>query len=224
MSTHPSAVGGGPATPVTDARRARLIDDLVLDGTLKTPRVIAAMRAVPRHAFLPDTLASEAYADRALPIGHGQTISQPTVVAMMTEALELAPEHRVLEIGTGSGYQAAILSLLCREVFTIEIVAPLAEEASERLERLGYRNVRVRAGDGYGGWPDRAPFDRVVMTAAPPQIPQKLLDQLADPGVLVGPVGDPGWIQALVRVRKLAGKYREERLTSVRFVPMVPGP
>lgn len=223
MSTQPSGVGGGPATPAMDARRARLIDDLVADGTLKTERVIAAMRAVPRHAFLPDSLASEAYADRALPIGHGQTISQPTVVAMMTEALELEPEHRVLEIGTGSGYQAAILGLLCREVFTIEIVAPLAEEAAARLERLGYRNVRARAGDGYGGWPDRAPFDRVVMTAAPPQIPQKLLDQLRDPGVLVGPVGDAGWIQALVRVRKLAGKLHEERLTSVRFVPMVPG-
>jgi protein-L-isoaspartate(D-aspartate) O-methyltransferase len=181
------------------------------------------MVAVPRHLFVPGMPLARAYADRPQPIGHEQTISQPTIVAVMTQALALRGGERVLEIGTGSGYQAAVLSRLAREVFTIEIVAPLGETARARLAKLGYANVHVRIGDGYKGWPEEAPFDRVLLTAAPPEIPKALTDQLAEGGILVAPVGPDGAVQELVRWTKRKGKIQEDKLGAVRFVPMVPG-
>jgi protein-L-isoaspartate(D-aspartate) O-methyltransferase len=220
MQTHAPHAGPG----AMDARNGLLVQQLIDRGALRDPRVIDAFKRTPRHLFVPDAHSMEAYADRPLPIGYGATISQPTVVAMMTEALELTPQSRVLEIGTGSGYQAAILGRLCAEVYSIEIVTELANSARAVIERLGLKNVHVRAGDGYAGWPEHAPFDRVIMTAAPPKIPQKLLEQLRDPGILIGPVGSIYDVQSLVRVRKSAGQVTEETITDVRFVPMIPGP
>src|SRR5262249_12815799 len=153
----------------------------------KSDRVRGAMMRVPRHLFVPGASLEEAYDDAPFPIGHGQTISQPAVVAVMTEALELGGRERVLEGGTGSGSEAAVLSLLSSDVYTIEIVTDLAEIARERLATLGYANVHVRAGDGYAGWPEHAPFDRIIVTAAPPELPRALVDQLAEGGVLVAP-------------------------------------
>ena len=179
---------------------------------------LAAMRKVPRHLFVPPALAGDAYGDHALPIGHGQTISQPYVVAFMTEALGLRGGETVLEVGTGSGYQAAVLAEIAARVYTIEIVAPLAEEARDRLARLGYRNVEVRAGDGYQGWPDKAPFDAVIVTAAAPRIPDPLKRQLKDGGRLVIPVGDDE--QELIVLTRKGERFAEERVLPVRFVPM----
>lgn len=185
-------------------------------------RVLDALQRVPRHLFVPGASLPEAYEDRPLPIGHGQTISQPAVVAIMTASLDLRGDERVLEIGTGSGYQAAVLSVLARRVLSIEIVEPLGRAAGERLSRLGYRNVEVRIGDGYAGWPEHAPFDRIIVTAAPPEVPRALVDQLADGGVLVAPVGD-AHPQKLVRWRKRGDRIEKEDLGAVLFVPMVPG-
>jgi protein-L-isoaspartate(D-aspartate) O-methyltransferase len=176
------------------------------------------MRKVPRHLFVPEALAGEAYGDHPLPIGHGQTISQPFVVAFMTEALGLRGGETVLEVGTGSGYQAAVLAEIAARVYTIEIVAPLAEEARERLARLGYRNVEVRAGDGYQGWPEAAPFDAVIVTAAAPRVPEPLKQQLKDGGRLVIPVGE--YDQELMVVTRRGTRYDESRVLPVRFVPM----
>jgi len=181
-------------------------------------RTLAAMRKVPRHLFVPTPLAGEAYDDRALPIGHGQTISQPYVVAFMTEALGLRGGDTVLEVGTGSGYQAAVLAEIAAHVYTIEIVDPLAEEARERLVRLGYRNVEVRAGDGYQGWPEKAPFDAVMVTAAAPRVPEPLKQQLKDGGRLVIPVGEAD--QELIVITRRGARYEEQRVLPVRFVPM----
>jgi protein-L-isoaspartate(D-aspartate) O-methyltransferase len=182
------------------------------------------MLRVPRHLFINKPGASEAYRDTPLPIGYGQTISQPAVVALMTEALDLTGNERVLEIGTGCGYQAAVLSNLAAEVFSIERLAPLGDPARVLLEHLGYKNVHVRVGDGYKGWPEAAPFDRIIATAAPPEIPGALIGQLADNGVLVAPVGDPSGLgQMLVRVRKSGAHLTIENLCAVRFVPMVEG-
>jgi protein-L-isoaspartate(D-aspartate) O-methyltransferase len=230
---------GGPTTssdalPLTDpapvdssrarSLRQRLVSTLIAQGDLSEGRVAEAMRQVPRHAFVPSASLDESYANRPLPIGFDQTISQPAVVAIMTEALELSPGHRVLEIGTGSGYQAAILSVLSHEVFTVEIVPELADRSRRRLADLGYANVRVLSGDGYAGWPEHAPFDRILVTAAPPALPRALLDQLADGGVLVAPVGPSDFDQRLLRYRKLDGGFRVEDLGPVAFVPMVPAP
>jgi protein-L-isoaspartate(D-aspartate) O-methyltransferase len=215
-------IGGGPREDPATAQtlRTRLVDEIVREGHLKDPRVIRAMKTVPRHEFAPTHPRLDTYEDRPLPIGFGQTISQPTIVAMMSEALELAGPERVLEIGTGSGYQAAILSMLAKDVYSIELVEPLAKQADARLKELGYR-VNVRAGDGYKGWPEFAPFDRIILTAAPPDVPKALIDQLAEGGVLVAPVG--AGTQELVRIRKVQGKLQRERLDIVVFVPMVPG-
>jgi protein-L-isoaspartate(D-aspartate) O-methyltransferase len=190
---------------------ARGIDD---------PAVLSAMEEVPRHLFVPRPHQTNAYEDRPLPIGHGQTISQPYVVALMSELLELDGDDRVLEIGTGSGYHAAVLSRVAGQVYSIEIFPALAERARATLTGLGYDNVEVRVGDGYAGWPEAAPFDAVLLTAAPARIPQPLLDQLAVGGRLVAPVGDGGW-QELVRVTRRADGLDEERFTLVRFVPML---
>jgi protein-L-isoaspartate(D-aspartate) O-methyltransferase len=185
------------------------------------PRVVDAMRRVPRHLFMPGASVWAAYRDAPHPIGYGQTISQPTVVALMSNALRLGGREKVLEIGTGSGYQAAVLSLLARTVYSIEIVAPLGTTARDRLARLGYRNVQVRIGDGYAGWPEHAPFDRIILTAAPPKMPDALVEQLVDGGIIVAPVGEVD--QVLVRWTKRAGRLHREPLGAVRFVPMVPG-
>ncbi|HZG10350.1 MAG TPA: protein-L-isoaspartate(D-aspartate) O-methyltransferase [Allosphingosinicella sp.] len=185
------------------------------------PRVLGALRTVPRHLFVPPAAAAMAYRDTALPIGHGQTISQPTIVALMTHLLEVEPSHRVLEIGTGSGYQAAILSMLAAEVRSIEIVAPLAREAEARLARLGYANVTVRPGDGYGGWPESGPFDRIIVTAAAPYIPKPLIAQLKPGGRMVIPVSRGRNADELMLVEKSRdGTTRTRRILPVRFVPL----
>ncbi len=186
------------------------------------PRVLEALREVPRHLFVPWPWRALAYTDGPLPIGHGQTISQPLVVALMTEALKLRGQERVLEIGTGSGYQAAVLSLLAAEVYSIEIVPELAREAEQRLRLLGYSKVRVRAGDGYQGWPEAAPFAAIVVTAAPESLPPRLLEQLAPGGRMALPVGPAGGDQSLTLVEKDAeGRIKTTVLEPVRFVPMV---
>lgn len=186
------------------------------------PRVLRAIGDVPRHLFVPQAPLADAYADEPYPIGRDQTISQPTVVALMTQALLLFGTERVLEIGTGSGYQAAVLARLARAVFSVERIASLGQAAAERLAMLGHTNVTVRIGDGYEGWPSEAPFDRIVVTAAPLGVPDMLLDQLADGGVCVAPVGDR-WGQTLVRWRREGDRLDAESLGAVRFVPMLPG-
>ncbi len=199
--------------------RERFVREEIEGRGIRDSRVLAAMRKVPRHLFVPPGEQKDAYVDSPLFIGYGQTISEPYVVAFMTEALELKPRDRVLEIGTGSGYQAAVLSELAQEVYTIEIVEPLGKAAEERLQRLGYSNVHVRVGDGYRGWPEAAPFDAIVLTAAPPErVPPPLAEQLREGGRLVAPVG--GSEQDLVRLRRTAKGVTEEVLLPVRFVPM----
>ena len=183
------------------------------------PEVMATMRKVPRHRLAPSLSLAKAYCDEAQPIGHGQTISQPTMVALMTQALELAGSERVLEIGTGSGYQTAILSHICKEVFTMELLSVLGKPTASRLAALGLSNISFCIGDGYSGWPEHAPFDRILLAAAPAQIPKMLLGQLCDGGILVGPVGIHE--QQLVRVHRRGDSFASETLGSVRFVPMV---
>jgi len=192
-------------------------------GEAWDPAVLDALARVPRHAFVPELPLGQAYEDAPQPIGRGQTISQPTVVAMMAQALELTPGARALEVGTGSGYHAAVLAALGAEVYTIERHAPLAERARAALSAQGYARVQVRAGDGYLGWPERAPFDAILVTAAPEQIPPALLDQLAEGGRLVAPVGPQETGQRLLRLRRLGGEIVGEDLGAVRFVPMLPG-
>lgn len=188
------------------------------------PAVRDAIARVPRHRFVPSHWAAAAYANRPLPIGHGQTISQPFIVALMTQLLDPQPEDRVLEIGTGSGYQAAVLAQLVARVHTIEIVQPLGEQAAERLRELGYTNIEVRIGDGYLGWPEAAPFDGILLTAAPPEVPQPLIDQLAPGGRLIAPVGPQGGIQHLLLMRKEPdGRTLTSKLLQVRFVPLTRG-
>jgi protein-L-isoaspartate(D-aspartate) O-methyltransferase len=198
--------------------RERMVEEQIEARGVADPRVLAALRAVPRHEFVPADQRAYAYEDRPLPIGEGQTISQPYIVAVMTELLQLSGDEKVLEIGTGSGYQAAVLGRVAREVYTIEIVPGLARRAESDLRRLGYANVHVRQGDGYRGWPEHAPFDAIIATAAPEHVPQPLVDQLAVGGRLVLPVGDV--FQDLVLVTRDAKGVRQERLLGVRFVPM----
>lgn len=181
--------------------------------------VLKAMGEAPRHEFVPPEQREEAYADRPLPIGHGQTISQPYVVAFMTEKLEPKPTDKVLEIGTGSGYQAAVLSPLVAEVYTIEIVEPLGQRAKADLQRLGYGNVKVRIGDGYRGWPEAAPFDAIIVTCAPDKVPEPLVNQLKEGGRMIIPVG-PSMDQNLYLLTKRGGKMERQSVLPVRFVPM----
>jgi protein-L-isoaspartate(D-aspartate) O-methyltransferase len=184
-------------------------------------RVMDAMRRVERHRFVPPQFARDAYANRPLPIGNEQTISQPYIVALSTELLDLERGHRVLEIGTGSGYQAAVLAELVAHVYSIEIIEPLGRDAASRLAALGYRNVEVRIGDGYGGWPDRAPFDRILVTAAAPYVPEPLVQQLALGGRMVIPVGTGAFGQQLLLIEKGAdGQIRRKDVLPVRFVPL----
>ncbi|TAL30749.1 MAG: protein-L-isoaspartate(D-aspartate) O-methyltransferase [Spirochaetes bacterium] len=184
-------------------------------------RVLEAMRSIDRHRFVPEENITSAYEDHPLPIGYGQTISQPYIVALMTELCELKGEEKVLEIGTGSGYQTAILSTLAAAVYSIEIVEPLGKAAASRLTAMGYKNIRTRVGDGYQGWPEAAPFDVIILTASPPAVPQTLLDQLRDGGIMVAPVGD--FNQELVTIRKQNGAVSQRTVTYVRFVPMIRG-
>jgi protein-L-isoaspartate(D-aspartate) O-methyltransferase len=202
------------------ARKRMVQGQLVAPGRDITNRlVLEAMGRVPRHEFVPANLRSDAYDDHPLPIGYGQTISQPYIVAFMTEQLNPSPADRVLEVGTGSGYQAAVLSGLVKEVYTIEIVEPLAHRAEADLKRLGYTNVHGRAGDGYKGWPEAAPFDSIIVTCAPEQVPQPLIDQLREGGRMIIPVG-PLEEQSLYLLRKKDGKVERQTVLAVRFVPM----
>lgn len=196
-----------------------MVRDQIEARGIEDSRVLAALRAVPRHRFVPDDVSGRAYADTPLSIGYEQTISQPYIVAFMSEALHLDPGERVLEVGTGSGYQAAVLAELGVEVYTIEIVEPLAMRARATLRDLGYDDVQVRGGDGYRGWPEHAPFDAIIITAAPDHVPQPLIDQLAPGGRMILPVGGSGR-QELVRLRKSDEGIARERLLPVRFVPM----
>lgn len=199
----------------------RMIKYQIMGRGVKDPRVISAIQKVQRHLFVPDNMKAYAYDDGPLPIGHSQTISQPYIVAFMSEVLDLQPEDRVLEIGTGSGYQAAVLAEIAKEVYTIEIVEPLAKEAEERLKDLGYVNIKVKHGDGYKGWPENAPFDKIMVTAAPDEIPMELVNQLKVGGKMVLPIGSI--FQELYLVTKTKEGYIKEPLLSVRFVPMVKG-
>lgn len=200
--------------------RERMVRQQIAARGIREQRVLEAMRAVPRHLFVPVDAREMAYQDGPLRIGQGQTISQPYIVALMTEMLELTGHERVLEIGTGSGYQAAILSLLASHVYTIERHAALASRARELLHGLGYQNISIRVGDGTLGWPEHAPYDAVMITAAAPSLPDPLIDQLADGGRLVAPVGG-GWSQMLVRIRREGKKLHSEEMSSVAFVPLI---
>jgi len=200
-------------------KRAEMVTQQIIGRGVKDARVLTAMQKVPRHKFIPQSEQQHAYDDSPLPIGYDQTISQPYIVAYMTEALHLKGSERVLEIGTGSGYQAAVLSELAKEIYTIEIVVPLCKEAKERLAKLGFHNVHVLCGDGYSGWPDFAPFDAIIITAAPAYIPEPLVKQLKFGGRMVAPVGR--LYQELVLITKdEQGVVKRKKLLPVRFVPM----
>jgi len=199
-----------------------MVDQQIAARDVSDPFVLAAMRAVPRHRFVPDHPPELAYSDRPLPIGHDQTISQPYIVALMTELVKPSGSDRVLEVGTGSGYQAAVLAEIVDSVYTIEIIPALARTARTRLRTLGYDNVVVRTGDGYKGWPERAPFDAIVVTAAPEDIPPPLLNQLAPGGRMIVPVGPTGRTQRLTLVTKSAdGQITRRTVAPVRFVPFL---
>lgn len=203
------------------AQRARMVrEQLAAPGRdITNARVLEVMGRVPRHEFVPEPYRARAYGDHPLPIGYEQTISQPFIVAFMTEKLEPKPTDKVLEIGTGSGYQAAVLACLVSNVFTIEIIEPLARRAEADLKRLGYTNVFVRVGDGYKGWPEAAPFDAIIVTCAPDHIPQPLVEQLKEGGRMIIPVGPPGH-QELYLLEKKAGRVEKRAVLPVRFVPM----
>jgi protein-L-isoaspartate(D-aspartate) O-methyltransferase len=200
--------------------RLDMVNDQIKARGIKDKRVLEAMTKVPRHLFVPEPYTGSAYEDTPLPIGLDQTISQPYIVAFMTEALMLKPTDKVLEIGTGSGYQAAILAEICDSVYTIDIFKQLADRARETLKKLGYNNISVKDGDGYQGWPEHAPFDAIIVTCAPSGIPQPLKDQLAEGGRMIIPVGDSGVQQLILLVRK-NGKILQESVLPVRFVPMI---
>ena len=221
MAPADSTSGDPPQDSLTRARLAMVAGQIAARG-VKDPRVLDAMRAVPRHEFVPAALREDAYGDSPLPIGHGQTISQPYIVALMTELARPSPSDRVLEVGTGSGYQAAVLSRLVARVFSVELVDPLAQSAASTLRRLGYANVTVRSGDGYLGWPDEAPFDIIIVTAAPEEVPAALLSQLKPGGRLIVPVGRVYDVQDLQLIEKDAtGRVSTRSVIPVRFVPMV---
>jgi protein-L-isoaspartate(D-aspartate) O-methyltransferase len=206
------------------AERRRMVKEQLSSSGhgITNARVLAAMGKVPRHEFVPAELQHRAYEDGPLPIGYDQTISQPYIVAFMTEQLEPKPADRVLEIGTGSGYQAAVLAQLVAEVYTIEIIEPLAQRAEADLKRIGYMNIHMRAGDGCQGWPAAAPFDVIIVTCAPEQVPQPLVEQLKEGGRMIIPIG-PGWDQNLVLLRKQGGRLEKRAVLPVRFVPMTGG-
>jgi len=202
------------------AERQKMVEEQLKPRGIHDERVLAAMAKVPREEFVPQNMRAQSYADSALPIGHDQTISQPFIVAYMTEQLRLQPTDRVLEIGTGSGYQAAVLAELAKDVYTIEIVEPLAKEASARLARLDYNNAHVKVGDGYQGWPEVAPFDAIIVTCAPDKVPQPLTQQLKEGGRMIIPVGSGIMDQQLYLLEKTNGELAQRAILPVRFVPM----
>lgn len=200
--------------------REEMITRHIQNRGITDPAVLQALREVPREEFVPETLRPQAYEDNPLPIGHNQTISQPYIVALMTQLLALKPTDRVLEIGTGSGYQAAILGQLAAAVYSLEIIEPLAREARKTLERLGFRNVHVRTGDGYLGWPEESPFDAIIVTCAPDHVPPALIDQLREGGRMAIPVGPEGGVQDLFLLEKSDGTLKKHSVIPVRFVPL----
>lgn len=203
-----------------DAARDRMVTQQLESRDISDQRVLQAMRQVPRHLFVPEDRQNEAYQDRPLSIGYGQTISQPYIVGYMTAALALSGDEKVLEVGTGSGYQAAVLSRVASQVKTVEYIPELADTARTALAKLGYDNVEVLVGDGSAGWPEEAPYEAIMFTAAAPEIPAPLRDQLADGGRLVGPVGSR-YDQVLVRLRRISNEWKTETLKAVIFVPLV---
>jgi protein-L-isoaspartate(D-aspartate) O-methyltransferase len=211
--------GCSKASDVYEPKRLDMVERQIAGRGVKDPRVLEAMRTVPRHLFVPEAEMPHAYEDHPLPIGSGQTISQPYIVAFMTEQLHLTGSETVLEIGTGSGYQTAVLARLAKRVYSIEIRPELAAEASKRLRELGITNAEVKAGDGYRGWPEHAPFDGILVTAAPEKVPPPLLEQLASPGRMVIPVG--GFYQELKVIERNGAGYTEKSVLPVRFVPFV---
>jgi protein-L-isoaspartate(D-aspartate) O-methyltransferase len=212
---------GEKATQASDftAERQQMVQQQLVARGIHEERVLAAMAKVPREEFVPVDERADAYTDHPLPIGYDQTISQPYIVAFMTEQLHPKPSERVLEIGTGSGYQAAILAELVAEVYTIELAEPLARNAEATLARLGYKNVHVKVGDGYKGWPENAPFDAIIVTCAPDRVPRPLTDQLKDGGRMIIPIGDR-FAQELYLLEKKNGQLKESAVLPVRFVPM----
>lgn len=210
---------GAAGGKTVEQLREQMVKRQIADRGVKDQRVLDAIGKVERHKFVPEKDVTSAYGDYPLPIGHGQTISQPYIVALMTELCELEGNEKVLEIGTGSGYQAAVLGLLADEVYTIEIVEYLGKQARTRLKNMNYDNIHVRIGDGYRGWPEEAPFDVIIVTAAPPEIPQALVEQLDDGGIMVVPVGE--FNQELVKLEKRGDSLEKKTVTYVRFVPMV---
>ncbi len=214
-------VSGNPVTQEEfHQQREQMVETQLKSRDIQNELVLEAMRKVPRHLFMPESMRQYAYIDSPVPIGEDQTISQPYIVGLMTQTVDPKPGDRALEVGTGSGYQAAVLGELVQEVFTIEIIPVLAEGAEKALSESGYDNVEVRQGDGYQGWPERAPFDIILITAAPEEIPQPLIDQLAEGGRLVVPLGAEGTIQTLTLVTKVKGEVKRADITDVRFVPM----
>ncbi len=203
---------------VFEKQRKKMVQVQIKDRGIKDPAVLKAMEKVRRHFFVPSDLIQFAYDDGPLPIGEGQTISQPYIVALMTELIEPKPDFKVLEIGTGSGYQAAVLAEIVKEVYTIEIIEPLGKKAEERLRKHGYENITVKIGDGYKGWKEHAPYDAIIVTAAPEHIPQPLVDQLKVEGKLIIPIGE--FFQDLILVKKMEKGILKENITGVRFVPM----
>ncbi|TSJ80761.1 MAG: protein-L-isoaspartate(D-aspartate) O-methyltransferase [Candidatus Cardinium sp.] len=200
-------------------QRLAMVNDQLVARNIRDVSVLAVMKTIPRHLFVPDNVKKYAYSDAPLGIGYGQTISQPYIVAFMTETAMLDHDAKVLEIGTGSGYQAAILASLCKEVYTIESVSALGERAKALLNQFAYHNLYVRVGDGYKGWPEQAPFDAIIVTAAPDQVPKTLIDQLKENGRLIIPVGE--FEQQLIRITRTKDGIKQETLLPVRFVPMV---
>lgn len=216
-----SCTDAKPPVPASDlaAQRETMVREQIAARGISDPATLAALRTVPRHEFLPLRLRSEAYADYPLPIGHGQTISQPYIVAFMTEAIRPQPGEKILEIGAGSGYQAAVLATIGAEVYTVEIIEPLAEMARQNLGRIGYDKAKVRHADGFRGWPEHAPYDAIVVTCAPDKIPPDLVAQLRDGGRMIIPVGS-GLNQELVLLRKKGDQIEKQSVLPVRFVPM----
>ncbi len=203
------------------SQRDLMVEDQLVQRGISDKSVLEAMRKVPRHLLVPEKIREYAYQDMPLPIGEGQTISQPYIVAFMSELIKPYPDMRVLEIGTGSGYQAAVLAEIVKEVYTIEIFEGLGKRAAMDLKNIGYQNINVRIGDGYKGWPEEAPFDAIIVTAAPEEIPQPLIDQLKEGGRMIIPVGQEGKIQQLILGEKRNGKFRTRYLSSVQFVPFL---
>ena len=211
----------GTGQQTEEQLRAEMVRTQLQGRDIYQASVLEAMGKVPRHVFVPGEYQAWAYSDQPLPIGEGQTISQPYIVAYMTQELHIKPGDRILEIGTGSGYQAAVLGELGREVYTIEIVEALGKAARQRLKALGYDNVQVRIGDGYNGWPEQAPFDAIMVTAGAEELPQPLMDQLAENGRMIIPIGPHGGVRQLTLITRKKGKYKSEKLMPVRFVPFV---